>query len=273
MDIRAVFDAVPSRCPPPGDFPLLIPGKRGKLFSQLYTPGGEGLHPAVLLSHGYPGNEKNLDLAQFLRALGFAVMIYHYSGSWGSDGDFSLHHCIEDANTLLDAMIANAEAWQLDPGRIYAVGHSMGGFVTAHLLAQRRELKGGVLIAPWDVARTYALSRTDKVCRANLEEVLAGGYGWLTGWTSERAETELSQHTDALRLDRLGGKLHSVPLLLIGCTQDTITPVLLHQQPLRDSIGDAEALTYSLLPGDHSMHAYRALLWETVGQWLLRQEG
>ena len=46
---------------------LLIPGRRGRLLSVLYTAAGSGPHPTVLLLHGIPGCERNLDLAQALR--------------------------------------------------------------------------------------------------------------------------------------------------------------------------------------------------------------
>ena len=67
---------------------ILIPGRRGRLLSVLYTAAGEGLHPTVLLLHGIPGWERNLDLAQALRRVGFCVATFHYSGSWGADGEF-----------------------------------------------------------------------------------------------------------------------------------------------------------------------------------------
>ena len=272
MDIRAVFDRVSLRDPAPDSFSLLIKGKRGNLFSLLSTPGGKGPYPAVILSHGYPGNEQNMDLMQFLRALGFAVLTYHYSGSWGSDGEFSFRNCIEDANTVLNYLIRHAAAYDVDPARIYAVGHSMGGFVTTHLLAGRKELRGGVLIAPWDVARTYALSKTDSECRRNLSEVLSGGYGWLRGITPERFASELSRDTDALRLDKLSPQLRNVPILCISAENDIVTPPELHQLPLRDALTDSEAFRYITLPGDHCFQAYRPPLWEAVGEYLLELE-
>ena len=33
---------------------------------------GAGTHPVVVFLHGYPGNERNLDLAQAVRRAGFA---------------------------------------------------------------------------------------------------------------------------------------------------------------------------------------------------------
>ena len=272
MDIRAVFDRVAQRDPAPDSFSLLIEGKRGNLFSMLSTPGGKGPHPAVVLSHGYPGNEQNMDLMQFLRALGFAVLTYHYSGSWGSDGDFSFRNCLEDANTVLDYLLCHAADYAIDPHRIYAVGHSMGGFVTTHLLASRKELRGGVLIAPWDVARTYACAAESEDCRRNLDEVLSCGYGWLHGVTPEKFAAELSRDTDALRLDKLAPKLQNVPILCISGEGDVVTPPALHQIPLRDALTDGKSFRHVTLPGDHCFQAYRPLLWETVGEYLLELE-
>ena len=86
---------------------ILLHGRRGRLLSVLYTAGGEGLHPVVLLLHGIPGCEKNIDLAQDLRRAGFHVLMFHYSGSWGSDGDYALAHNLEDAETALDFILSD----------------------------------------------------------------------------------------------------------------------------------------------------------------------
>ena len=77
-------------CSRPDLYGIIIPGKHGKLLATLYSAGGEGPHPTVLLLHGIPGCEQNLDLAQAFRRAGFHVMTFHYSGSWGSSGNYSL---------------------------------------------------------------------------------------------------------------------------------------------------------------------------------------
>ena len=62
----------------------------GKLVNaMLYLPSGAGPHPAVILLHGLPGNEQNLDLARTMQRAGWAVVTFHYRGSWGSGGSFS----------------------------------------------------------------------------------------------------------------------------------------------------------------------------------------
>ena len=69
-------------CSRPDLYGIIIPGKHGKLFATLYSAGGEGPHPTVLLLHGIPGCEQNLDLAQAFRRAGFHVMTFHYSGNY-----------------------------------------------------------------------------------------------------------------------------------------------------------------------------------------------
>src|SRR3546814_13526648 len=74
-----------------------IPSEDGALNAVLYTAAGSGLHPTLLLLHGFPGNEQNLDLAQAARRAGWNVLTLHYRGSWGSPGSFSFTHASEDA--------------------------------------------------------------------------------------------------------------------------------------------------------------------------------
>jgi hypothetical protein len=39
------------------------------MYSVIYIASGAGPHPTVLMLHGFPGNEKNLDLAHSVNAL------------------------------------------------------------------------------------------------------------------------------------------------------------------------------------------------------------
>lgn len=41
-------------CSRPDLYGIIIPGKHGKLLATLYTAGGEGPHPTILLLHGIP---------------------------------------------------------------------------------------------------------------------------------------------------------------------------------------------------------------------------
>jgi pimeloyl-ACP methyl ester carboxylesterase len=65
-----------------------IPSHGAMLNAFVYIAAGVGPHPAVVLLHGFPGNERNLDLAQDMRRAGWDVLYFNYRGSWGSPGDF-----------------------------------------------------------------------------------------------------------------------------------------------------------------------------------------
>src|SRR5262249_53718527 len=107
---------------------------------------------AVFL-HGFPGNERNLDLAQAVRRAGWDAVYFDYRGSWGSGGTFSFASSLEDVASVL-AWIrepANASKYRLDPSRLAIVGHSFGGWLA--VLSARREPPSVCVaaIAAWNV--------------------------------------------------------------------------------------------------------------------------
>src|SRR5580700_12335767 len=107
---------------------LQIPSHGALLNGFVYVAAGAGPHPAVILLHGFPGNERNLDLAQDIRRAGWDVLYFDYRGSWGSTGEFSFTHGIEDTAAAIDYLRspAMARTLRLDPSRIVLIGHSMG---------------------------------------------------------------------------------------------------------------------------------------------------
>ena len=108
-----------------------IPSHGAQLNALMYIAEGAGPHPAVVLLHGFPGNERNLDLAQEIRRHGWNVLYFNYRGAWGSPGDFSFSHGIEDTASAI-AYLRQPEVarkLKLDASRIVLIGHSMGGFM------------------------------------------------------------------------------------------------------------------------------------------------
>ena len=60
-------DPSPDAAYPAGMSAFVIPSGDGAMNAVMYTAAGAGLHPTLLLLHGFPGNEQNLDLAQAAR--------------------------------------------------------------------------------------------------------------------------------------------------------------------------------------------------------------
>ena len=76
---------------------LLIDSHGAKMNALFFLAAGAGPHPTMLLLHGLPGNERNLDLAQAVRRAGWNVLTFTYRGAWGSEGDFSISNSLEDS--------------------------------------------------------------------------------------------------------------------------------------------------------------------------------
>jgi pimeloyl-ACP methyl ester carboxylesterase len=143
-----------------------IPSGGVRMNGVMYVAAGAQPHPTAVIFHGLPGNEQNLDLAQTLRSAGFNVLTFHYRGSWGSPGKFSLANGVADGHAALEFLgDANTVAkFDIEPGRLLLIGHSYGGFVAA----AHPGIFGAVLIAPWNLGDDIAFL---KVPEAHLPEV------------------------------------------------------------------------------------------------------
>jgi len=97
---------------------LHIPSGGVTINGLAYLASGPGPHPTVVLLHGLPGNEKNLDLAQVIRRAGWNAVTFNYRGSWGSPGAFSFSNVLEDTKAVLAYVRepANAQALGSTPG-------------------------------------------------------------------------------------------------------------------------------------------------------------
>lgn len=252
---------------------ILIPGRRGRLLSVLYTAAGEGLHPTVLLLHGIPGWERNLDLAQALRRAGFHVLVFHYSGSWGSDGTYSLAHVLEDSHTALDYLLREAP-FGVDRERIYVAGHSLGGFAAAHLLARRPEIRAGALLMPCDIGRLPVIAREDPAAFQTIRQILEDCGPWLTGTSGEALWREAEADSDTLRLESLAARLAEKPLLCVRGSLDTDTPPEQHCDPLLHAISAAGGtrLQTVTFPTDHLASDHRLALAGAVTGFFTGQE-
>jgi pimeloyl-ACP methyl ester carboxylesterase len=240
------------------------------LNALLYTAAGAGPHPAVLLLHGLPGNEQNIDLAQSLRRAGWTVLTFHYRGSWGSPGAFSFANCIEDAEAALDWLIAGAgESPRIDGRAVVVIGHSMGGFLAAHLAAHRPQVRAAALLSAADLGPAFGDLPVPRAV-AVLDKAVGGSEGLrILADTSPRAlAREAGANAGHWRLRNFAPALGNRPLLL--CTSDDgFTP---GSDALAGAIGDATRVTRAHFPADHSYSGHRIALQRTVLRWLFAMQ-
>jgi acetyl esterase/lipase len=136
---------------PAGFVELRLPSAGSWLQGFMYKANGSKPHPTLLVLHGYPGNERNLDLAQAVRAHGWNVIYFNYRGSWGSQGEFSFRHCVEDVKNVVAYCRQNAAKMQIDPKQIALFGHSMGGFVCLKAIQEMPDIKKAFALSAWDI--------------------------------------------------------------------------------------------------------------------------
>jgi pimeloyl-ACP methyl ester carboxylesterase len=186
----AIFTDPPADAAHPPRMEVLhIPSGGVELNAIAYVAQGAGPHPTVVLFHGLPGNEKNLDLAQAMRRAGWTVVAPNYRGSWGSPGKFSFRGNLDDAKAVLSYVRGPAGAkLGVDPKRIVVMGHSMGGWVTAVTGGRDPDLAGAVLISAADMSASAARPAEQrlKLAEGNRESLaasakqMAGEIGGLT---------------------------------------------------------------------------------------------
>lgn len=144
--------AVPRAGRLPAGAERLSVSARGAKLEGVYIPA-EARNPEDTLVLGFGGNGWNgQDVAEYLHSVfpSCAVVAFHYRGYPPSTGSPSGDALIADAPLVYDAAVA-----RLKPGRVIAVGFSIGTGVAAQLSA-RRELDGLILVTPFDSLKAVA---------------------------------------------------------------------------------------------------------------------
>jgi len=236
----------------------------------IYQAAGKGPHPTVLLLHGYPGNEKNLDAAQALRRNGWNVAFFHYRGSWGSEGEFSFRNAEQDVQVVLQYLTNkdNAKALRIDPRLISTVGHSMGGHMAIAGILDNPTVKCSVA---WDGANLGAKGVglvNDPNTTIPWKE-----YGdtlfMLNGWSGEKAQIETQKYAKELDLITRAKNINGRPVLLIGADTSVI-PMELHIKPLLAALKTTKnsLVSYKLIKDDHSFNSSRKELISATANFL-----
>ena len=226
----------------------------------VYQPPGAGPHPTIVICHGLPGNEKNLDLAQALRRAGWNAVTFNYRGSWGSPGNFRFTQNLEDANAVLAYLRANASTLGVDTRRIALAGHSMGGWVVAHTAAQDHAIIAAILISAADMGR----EGTDPPKR--LLASMADDLESLNGVTAESMAAELRDNAAAFRMENASAGLAQIPLLALTA-DDGLAPDASALVKAIEAKGGHQA-TVKHFTTDHSFSDHRIALESEIITWL-----
>lgn len=279
--IAAAALALPATAAPPGDIPaavytdpahdpanparmevLHIPSGGLEINGVAYLAAGKGPHPTVVICHGWPGNEKNLDLAQAVRRAGWNAVTFNYRGAWGSPGAFRFTQNPEDARAVLAFLRdpANAARLGIDPAKLVIMGHSMGGWVTTLVASGDDGLIGAGLISAANMGVMRGLDRKGilKLAGENSEA--------LAGTTPTQMTDELIAQRAAFDFMSTAPGLARKPLLVLSSDDGLAGQTDALVAAVRRN-GGTQVTTYHAAT-DHSWSDRRIDLAAQVIRWL-----
>ena len=242
---------------------LLIPSHGVGMNALLFIASGKGPHRTVILMHGLPGNERNLDLAQAIRRVGWDVLTFTYRGAWGSAGDFSISNAVEDTRAALDfARSTEGAKYGIDPRHIVLAGHSMGGATATMTAAETTGLDGLVLLDAWNPA---AGTSKGAVTRDELVTAFDDFGNSLHGATPETVADDAVANRSKWDLTQAARRLRGLPVLTINARYG----IGERNRPVTAALRSAGARVTAIdLDSDHSFADHRIALASAVVRWL-----
>lgn len=234
-----------------------------RLNSVFYLASGAGPHPVVLLLHGFPGNEQNMDLAYAIRRAGWNVFVPHYRGSWGSAGNFSFSNAIEDTQSAIAFLRdpTNAKKYRADPAKIAIVGHSMGGFLGLYATAHDQAILGMAAISAWNLGPAAMHPESEARTKSYHDASPR-----LAGTTPEGMLSEAKQNAAKWNYVDWASDLKSRPIFVIESSDGNVPDNHALFEALQKA-GDTHA-TEVHMETDHSYNDHRIALQTAVLNWL-----
>jgi uncharacterized protein len=228
-----------------------------RLVGVMYLARGREPKPTVLLLHGCPGLEKNLDLAVRLRDRGWNALVFHYRGCWGSAGRYDLRTVPRDVTAAVGYLTGCP---RVDPGRIAVVGHSMGGWAAIMTASSEPRLRA---VAVYGAAPR--LGARLRLGRDRVEKVKKEFTRFLA-IAPEDFAVQLA--AVGMQMDALGAvtAIRPRPLLVVHGTRDRWVPVA---QARELAARAGPWCRYVEVEGaNHAFSWHRAELADLIAGWL-----
>jgi pimeloyl-ACP methyl ester carboxylesterase len=227
----------------------IIDSQGYKMLGALYRAAGETPRPMIILLHGVPGAEQNLDIAYALRDAGLNCLYFHYRGCWGSEGAYSFSGLNDDVHAATEWVLRQPS---VDGNRLALVGSSMGGYLVFTAGAVDLRFKALVSICP--------LVDPTKVMLPM--EMLGDFAEMLNGITAHELKSQWEALPQALSVARGVACPH---LLLVSGEKDELFPPA-HHRPIVEAM---PWITWERIPdADHNFSLRRKQLVNVVLRWL-----
>lgn len=250
--------------------PLVIKSHGAKLNGIIYLAAGAGPHPTVIFLHGFPGYERSSDIAQAIRRAGWHVVNFSFRGSWGSEGNYTQQHLIEDTLVVFEFLQSNAEEYRVDPQKIVLIGHSLGGATALAAAIQEPSIKYVAALAGVNWETLASLKENDPTAFELRAAQLDGDSALLTEFDGKSFLKEISQNRERYDVQPNAKRLANRQILLVGGKRDDVIPLEKHHFPILHALQAENAiyLTHHILDDDHVFSNYRISLTQLIVSWL-----
>lgn len=249
-----------------------------RLDAKFYTTNKKDHSPAVILLHGFPGNQTSpLDLAEKLNAAGLNILVFNYQGSYLSDGDFSFDNCIDNVAAAIHFLkdSENQVKYNIDTSRIIVCGYSFGGALALESAIHNIEIKNIISIANDDHSVSIKKSTTDLEFRNGYQQFIAKSFGPNGPFRGDlKAALDYNiANVDRYDLVKNAAKFSDRRILFIVGWQDNTCPMEVTTLPLYRTLVRLNEVNVTIkgFESDHRFNNVRDDLANTIIGWINNQ--
>ncbi len=224
------------------------------VYGEIMWPDGEYSEPrpCVIMLHGFPGSARNDDIAHALCRIGCVVMVPHHRGAWGSEGKYLISHCIEDARNLVDYAKGEVfcKRYNVDARNIILLGHSMGANTVLNAGKNIPDIRGLVLITPFDPTRYLCDGKQERLTALLEEGKILQSDG------AEYIYQDVLQNSDQMSFEKAFEKIKDKNILCLAGEYDSCAPISEMVKPLWDKLKAHETNAVQRLkiyPAEHGL--------------------
>ena len=258
----------------PPDQQMLVIESEGFLINGfIEIAQGQGPHATILLLHGFPGTEKNADLAHVFRRAGFNVVIFSYRGSWGSKGSYTFKHCAEDCENVVKYLQINHNTYRINKDDIIIIGTSFGGFLSLYTAFKLSGIHRVASVSGFHLDIVKNVFQSDKKNHDILVELFNESMNPLNDTSPDKLFQEILA-IDSWDFTDYFETLSTKDLCLISALKDEITPPELYHFPLIEKLEKykpKKLFQTTFYDAQHSYSDHRVRLTKVLLDWLLEK--
>jgi len=256
--------------------PITFTSHGVKIKGWFFPATGSGPFPTVILLHGFPADKGDLfGLCQKLSEAGINAFTFDYSGTWESEGLWSVETSLEDTKNAISFIQSEQiiKSYHIDATNISLIGESFGSSLALLAAIDVPNVKKVVYTAGADLYVLGRLIEESEEFRKAHQTFLEEAMSDLTvarGLDARTIQDMALKHKEDFNLIKNVEKLAQKEILLIGGLQDVYYPIEYHILPLYRALQKYNPKSSKIVvyDTDHSFENVREELENLIVSWI-----